>query len=143
VTSRAYADGSNPLLPITSGWWPGIWRHDVSAGHPFRRVGSHCMIGWLSSCRVLVTKVEFPRSRPRRRGSARGGVPCTVPCHLCTVLGWVHIGIPAVNSVLLAFLLYAAAGKLGLTGMQPDHRGNPAADHGAHPGPAVEEEEKA
>ncbi|MGD0246500.1 MAG: cytosine permease [Streptosporangiaceae bacterium] len=28
---------------------------------------------------------------------------------------WVHIGIPAMNSVLLAFLLYTAAGKLGLT----------------------------
>jgi cytosine permease len=27
---------------------------------------------------------------------------------------WVHFGIPAMNSVLLAFLLYAAAGKLGL-----------------------------
>ena len=40
---------------------------------------------------------------------------------------WMHIGIPAMNSVLLAFLLYAAAGKLGLTGTQPDHRGSPAA----------------
>lgn len=35
-----------------------------------------------------------PRSRPHRRGSARGGVPCTVPCHLCTVLGCVvHRGV--------------------------------------------------
>jgi cytosine permease len=28
---------------------------------------------------------------------------------------WVHTGIPALNSILLAFLLYAAAGKLHLT----------------------------
>jgi hypothetical protein len=27
---------------------------------------------------------------------------------------WARIGIPAMNSILLAFLLYAAAGKLGL-----------------------------
>jgi cytosine permease len=45
---------------------------------------------------------------------------------------WVHIGIPAMNSVLLAFLLYTAAGKLGLTGTQPNRRGSPAApDHAA------------
>lgn len=30
---------------------------------------------------------EVPLSRPRHRGSARGDVPCTVPCHLCAVLG--------------------------------------------------------
>lgn len=28
-----------------------------------------------------------PLSRPRRRGSTRGCVPCTVPGHLCEVLG--------------------------------------------------------
>ena len=27
---------------------------------PVRRVGSHCMIGWLLSWCLLVTKVEFP-----------------------------------------------------------------------------------
>lgn len=47
---------------------------------------------------------------------------------------WVHIGIPAMNSALLAFLLYTAAGKLGLTGTQPDRRESPAA-----PGLAAEE----
>jgi cytosine permease len=37
---------------------------------------------------------------------------------------WVHVGIPALNSILLAFLLYTAAGKLGLTETQPGHRGS-------------------
>src|SRR5487761_791361 len=46
-----------------------------------------------------------PRSRPRRRGSARGGVPCTVPCHLCAVLGCdVHRGVePAARQKMAGF----------------------------------------
>jgi hypothetical protein len=33
-----------------------------------------------------------PLSRPRRCGSARGGEPCAVPCHLCAVLGCAVLG---------------------------------------------------
>jgi cytosine permease len=64
----------------------------------------------------------------RQRGELPEPPPRWVPAALVAWVTsaaagyWVHIGIPAVNSVLLVFLLYAAAGKLGLTGMQPDHR---------------------
>lgn len=57
----------------------------------------------------------------RQRGELPDQPPRWVPaCLLVWVISaaagyWVHIGIPAMNSVLLAFLLYAAAGKLGLT----------------------------
>jgi cytosine permease len=57
----------------------------------------------------------------RQRGELPGQQPRWVPASLA-VWGisaaagyWVHIGIPAVNSILLAFLLYTAAGALGLT----------------------------
>ncbi len=57
----------------------------------------------------------------RQRGDLPDQPPRWVPaCLIVWVISaaagyWVHIGIPAMNSVLLAFLLYAAAGKLGLT----------------------------
>jgi cytosine permease len=57
----------------------------------------------------------------RRRGELPDRPPRWVPASLVvwvvSAAGgyWVHIGVPAMNSVLLAFLLYTAAGKLGLT----------------------------
>jgi len=57
----------------------------------------------------------------RQRGELPDPPPTWVPaCLVVWVISaaagyWVHIGIPAMNSVLLTFLLYAAAGKLGLT----------------------------
>jgi cytosine permease len=57
----------------------------------------------------------------RRRGELPDPPPRWVPaCLVVWVVSaaagyWVHIGIPAMNSVVLAFVLYAAAGKLGLT----------------------------
>jgi cytosine permease len=57
----------------------------------------------------------------RQRGELPDQSPRWVPASL-VVWGisaaagyWVHIGIPAVNSILLAFFLYAVAGALGLT----------------------------
>jgi cytosine permease len=57
----------------------------------------------------------------RQRGElpdqpARWVPACLVVWVISAAAGyWVHTGIPALNSVLLAFLLYAAAGKLRLT----------------------------
>jgi cytosine permease len=57
----------------------------------------------------------------RQRGELPDQPPRWVPAGLVVwVISaaagyWVPIGIPALNSILLAFLLYAAAGKLGLT----------------------------
>jgi cytosine permease len=82
----------------------------------------------------------------RQRGELPDPPPKWVPaCLAAWVISaaagyWVHIGIPAVNSVLLAFLLYAAAGKLGLTGIRPDRRGTPAAARSAPSCPAAEED---
>jgi hypothetical protein len=54
---------------------------------------------------------------------------------------WVQIGIPALNSVLLAFLLYAAAGKLGLIQGYSRTAGEAQPQPGVHfPVPAAEEE---
>jgi cytosine permease len=54
---------------------------------------------------------------------------------------WVHIGIPAMNSILLAFLLYAAAGKLGLTrGYSRTARETQPQPRAGRPVLAVEEE---
>jgi cytosine permease len=57
----------------------------------------------------------------RQRGELPDQPPRWVPaCLVVWVISaaagyWVHTGIPALNSILLAVLLYAAAGKLGLT----------------------------
>ena len=57
----------------------------------------------------------------RQRGELPDQPPRWVPaCLVVWVISaaagyWVHAGIPALNSIVLAFLLYAAAGKLRLT----------------------------
>jgi cytosine permease len=83
----------------------------------------------------------------RQRGELPDPPPKWVPA--CLVVWavsaaagyWVHIGIPAVNSVLLAFVLYAAAGKLGLTQGYSQIAGEAQPQHTARlPAPAAEEE---
>jgi cytosine permease len=83
----------------------------------------------------------------RRRGELPDQPPRWVPaCLLVWVISaaagyWVHIGIPAMNSVLLAFLLYAAAGKLGLTqGYSRTAREAEPQPRAPLPAPAAEEE---
>jgi cytosine permease len=83
----------------------------------------------------------------RQRGELPDPPPRWVPaCLVAWVISasagyWVHIGIPAVNSVLLAFLLYAAAGKLGLTQRYSKIGGQARPPQTARlPAPAAEEE---
>jgi cytosine permease len=83
----------------------------------------------------------------RQRGELPDQPPRWVPaCLAVWVISaaagyWVHAGIPAVNSILLAFLLYAAAGKLGLTrGYSRTVREAQLQPRAAPPGRAAEEE---
>ena len=83
----------------------------------------------------------------RQRGELPDQPPRWVPASLAVwaisaAAGyWVQAGIPALNSILLAFLLYAAAGKLGLTrGYSRTAREAPPQPRAAPPARAAEEE---
>jgi cytosine permease len=69
----------------------------------------------------VVTTWRDRLNASRQRGELPDQPPRWIPaCLVIWVISaaagyWARIGIPAMNSILLAFLLYAAAGKLGLT----------------------------